>query len=181
MDKKQLQQIIVILPIVLIAGIFGYYKYLLLPLSEKKKALRTELETIKREYEESVVRAARLPKLQGEISMLNQEIADMEKRLPANKDLPNLIRMLSHKLNRYHFTWIRIAPGNQVVRDYYIENTYQIPFKASYHDLALFLSDVGQMERIFSTRFSKLTAVQEGPQGATMVTGDLTFLIYTSK
>ena len=47
MDKKQLQQLIIILPVILIAGIISYYKFLLAPLSEKKKVLSTELENIK--------------------------------------------------------------------------------------------------------------------------------------
>ena len=80
----------------------------------------------------------------------------------------------------YRINWSRLAPGTQTQRDYYVEHTYSIPFRASYHDLARFLSDIGQMERIFATRFSQL-APGESSGGAITVSGDLTFLIYTSK
>ncbi len=180
MDKKQLQKLVIILPIVLIAGIFVYYKYLILPLNAKRDALKTELENIKREYSDSVARAARLPKLQEEIIVLNNEISDIEKRLPKDKDLPNLIRMLSKKMDLHRVTWSKLSPGTQNVKDYYIEHSYTIPFKVSYHDFAEFLSDVGQMERRFATRFSRL-ATTTGNNGITLVMGDLTFLIYTSK
>lgn len=181
MDKKTLQQIIIILPIVLIVGIFAYYKYLLSPLNEKKKALQADLEQIKKDYDESLHRAERLPKLQIEIEVLNQEITEIQKKLPAKKDLPSLIRMLSDKMEHYKISWSKLTPGSQSVKEYYIEHSYIIPFKSSYHDLAMFLADVGQMERIFATRFTKLTNVPPAAGSATTVSGELTFLIYTSK
>lgn len=175
-----MQQLIVMLPMILIAGVFGYYKYLLSPMNEKSKQLRDELEKIKNEYQESARRAARLPQLEKEIAVLNGEITEIEKKLPASKDLPSLIRMLSKKMNAHDIAWQRIVPGSQVVKDYYIEHAYTIPFNTTYHDLAMFLSEVGQMERIFATRFSKLSTITDAKNG-TKVMGELTFLIYTSR
>ena len=180
MDKKQLQQLIIILPIILILGIFAYYKYLLSPLSEKKLVLKTELENIKKEYDESKGRAERLPRLEQEIIVLNQEIVEMQKKLPPTKDVPGLIRLLSKRMEHYNILWKRLAPGVQTSRDYYIEHSYTIPFTSTYHDMARFLSEIGQMERIFATRLATLRPIAD-PQGNVMVSGDLTFLIYTSK
>jgi type IV pilus assembly protein PilO len=139
-----------------------------------------DLENIKKEYRESEGRAARLPKLEQEIAVLNLEIKEIEKKLPPSKDVPNLIRLLSKKMENYNVRWNRIAPGNIVTKDYYIEHSYSIPFTASYHNLALFLSEIGQMERIFATRFSALQASID-PKLGTQVQGELLFLIYTSK
>ena len=180
MDKKQLQQLIIILPIVLIAGIFCYYKYLLSPLSEKKKALKAELENIKKEYDESKGRADRLPKLEQEILVLNQEITEMQKKLPPTKDVPGLIRLLSQRMEAHNISWKKLAPGTQAAREYYVEHSYKIPFSSSYHDLAKFLTEIGQMERIFATRFEALKPAADS-SGMPIVSGELTFLIYTSK
>lgn len=179
-DKKTLQQMIIMMPIILIVGIFGYYKYLLSPFNAKSKLLLGELEQIKKDYRESEARAARLSKLEQEISVLNVEIKAIEKKLPASKDVPNLIRLLSKKMSDNHIIWTRLAPGIETRKEYYIEYTYTIPFQASYHDLAVFLSDIGQMERIFASRFSQLQ-VKEDEKLGLKVQGDLTLLIYTSK
>lgn len=182
MDKKQLQQLIVMLPILLIGGIFGYYKYLLAPLNESSLALHKQLEKIRNEYRESEARAARLPRLEKEIAILNLEIGEIEKKLPPDQDVPDLIRLLSHKMSAYGIVWNRIAPGPQMSKDYYVEHSYTIPFNAEYHRLAAFLTDIGQMERIFATRFTRLTAQQGGdPKAQTKVSGEIQFLIYTSK
>ncbi|OGR57452.1 MAG: hypothetical protein A3I11_03730 [Elusimicrobia bacterium RIFCSPLOWO2_02_FULL_39_32] len=181
MDKKQLQFLIILIPILIIGINFGFYKYLFNPLSERKKILKGELEQIKKEYQESVGRTARLPKLQEEIAVLNQEILEVEKKLPKDKDVPSLIRLLSKKMDSHSIRWTRLAPGNQTSKDYYIEHTYTIPFSASYHNLATFLTEIGQLERIFSSRFSKLSSTVNSKTGENEVSGELTFLIYTSK
>ena len=80
----------------------------------------------------------------------------------------------------YGIRWKRLEPGSQAAREYYIEHSYKIPFTASYHNLAKFMAEVGQMERIFATRISPLRSESIAKEG-TMVTGELFFLIYTSK
>ena len=180
-DKKQLQQLIIILPIILIAGIISYYKFLLAPLNEKKRILNTELENIRQEYETSKGRAMRLKSLEQEIVGLNLEIAEMQKKLPPNKDIPSLIRLLSKRMEHYNIVWKSLNPGTQTAKDYYIEHTYTIPFSATFHDLAKFLVEIGQMERIFATRFTSLTPQIDNQTGVVKVGGTLEFLIYTSK
>lgn len=181
MDKKTMQGLIVGFFILLIGGPVLYYKFLLSPLNSRIKLLKGDLDRIKEEYRQSESRAARLPQLQKEIEFLNREIADTEKKLPASKDLPTLIRVLSKKMDKYDISWQRIVPGNQVPKDYYIEHTYTIPFTCAYHSLAGFLTEIGQMERIFATRFSKLAVTPPKPNTGVQVTGDLTFIIYTSR
>ncbi len=180
MDKKKLQQLIIAFPIILIGSMFAYYKYLFVPLNTRAALLQTELEKIKQEYIESERRAARLPQLQKEIQQLNREISETEKKLPASKDVPNLIRLLSKRMDRHNISWARIAPGQQSVKDYYVEHAYSIPITTTYHNLANFLSEIGQMERIFASRFTKLNIMNNAADGV-MITGELTFLIYTSR
>ncbi len=180
MDKKKMQQLIIAFPIILIGGLFAYYKYLFVPLNSRIKILGGELEKIKQEYIESERRAARLPQLQKEIQQLNREISETEKKLPASKDVPGLIRLLSKRMERHNIQWARIAPGQQAVKDYYVEHAYTIPITTTYHNLASFLSEIGQMERIFATRFNKLNILNSATEGV-MVSGELTFLIYTSR
>ena len=65
-------------------------------------------------------------------------------------------------------------------KEYYIEHSYKIPFIAPYHSLAKFMAEVGQMERIFATKISAIRPEINQKEG-TMVSGDISFLIYTSK
>ena len=113
-----------------------------------------------------------------EIGQLNIEITQIQKRLPLSTDIPFLIRMLSEKMERYKIRWTKLSPGPKNLKTNYVENVYSIPFKCTYHDLAIFLADIGQMERIFSARFTKLTS-QTDPKLGTLISGELTFLIYT--
>ena len=180
MEKKQLQQMLIILPLVFFGGIFAYYKYLFKPLQKKQAVVQRDLENIKREYQESLERTNRLPKLTEEIRVLNSEILEVQKKLPHDKDVPGLIRLLSNRMKYYGVQWKKIEPGKQTAKEYYIEHSYKIPFTARYHNLARFLAEVGQMERIFATQISSLKP-EANAQTGTMVSGEITFLIYTSK
>jgi len=181
MDKKKLQMVIIALPIVLIAGGFIYYKYLLSPLSVQQKKISDELVAIKKEYRLAVGKAARLPVLEQEIKYLGSDISRMEKKLPKNKDVAKLIRMLSKKMDNHNIVWLSLTPGAPSAQAHHVEHSYTIPFTTTYHDLAKFLSEIGQMERIFATRFTALTSTTDSETGATEVSGLLTFLIYTAK
>jgi type IV pilus assembly protein PilO len=179
-NRKQLQALILALPVAAVLGAFVYYKYLVLPLAERHKKILVEIDGIRNEYEQSVGRAARLPRLEQEIRVLNEEIIEMQKKLPKNKDVPGIIRLLSERMRFHGIRWKSLDPGSQSAREYYTEHSYKIPFKASYHTLAKFMTEVGQMERIFATRLSPLQS-ETTPKEGTRVSGDLFFLIYTSK
>lgn len=186
MDKKQLQKILIAIAVLFIGGIYGYYKYLLKPLEAKQAVLDTELDKIKAEFQDAQVRASRLPRLEQEIRVLNSEILEMQKKLPQDKDVPGLIRLLAERMKFYGIQWKRLEPGTQTAKEYYVEHSYKIPFSSKYHSLARFLAEIGQMERIFATRISPLrpeTSSQAGPSAnvSTTLSGDITFLIYTSK
>ncbi|OGR87678.1 MAG: hypothetical protein A3A86_04830 [Elusimicrobia bacterium RIFCSPLOWO2_01_FULL_60_11] len=180
MNRKELQAAIIALPIVAILGTFTYYKYLILPLAARHDKLRSEIEGIRGEYEQSVGRAARLPRLEQEIHVLNDEIVEMQKKLPKDKDVPSIIRLLSDRMQFHGIRWKKLDPGAQSAKEYYIEHSYKIPFSTPFHNLARFMAEVGQMERIFATRISPLKSETNAKDG-TMVSGDLYFLIYTSK
>jgi type IV pilus assembly protein PilO len=180
MNKKQLQASIIALPLIAFLGIFVYYKYLVTPLAASQVKILIELDSIRSEYEQSVGRAARLPRLEQEIQILNEEILDMEKTLPKDKDIPEILRLLSNRMRFYDIQWKKLEPGPQSVKEYHIEHSYKIPFTTSYHTLAKFMAEVGQMERIFATQIVSLKS-ENTPKDGTKVTGDLSFLIYTSK
>ena len=181
MDKKKLQALIIGIPLFLAGFIFVYYKYLLSPLNEKQKVVKDDLATINKQYQDSMGRAARLPQLESEIGQLNVEIAAMQKKLPPNKDVPGLIRMLSRKMDAHNVVWTNLTPGKQTSKDYYIEHTYTIPFTTTYHNLAEFLADIGQMERIFATRFVSISPQIDEKTGIVRLKGEISFLIYTAK
>lgn len=180
LDKAKLQQLIIMMPIILVAGVFCYIKFLSMPLSAKMKTLKNEMDTIKQQYQESQMRVSRLPKLQQEIAQLNLEIQRIEKKLPKDRDVPGLIRLLSKKMDSYHIYWQRLVPGPDNAKEHYVEHLYSIPFHARYHDLAEFLTEMGGMERIFQTRFSQLNILSSEDSGVE-VKGELTLLIYTAK
>lgn len=179
MNKQRLQQLVIMFPILLIGTTFAYFKYLKSPLDARMMTLHTEMEKVKQEYIASQKRISRLPRLENEIFMLNKEIRTIEKKLPNKKDLPGLIRLLSKKLDTYQLSWTQIIPGEEISKQYYYEHIYRIPFSTSYHNLAEFLSSIGQLERIFTTRFNKLTMISG--EDSVQVQGELALHIFTAK
>ena len=101
MDKKKLQQLLIAIPIVLAALVYCYIKYLIKPLAKKEGDVLAEMSKIESEFLESQGRASRLPMLEEEIRMLRMDIEEMQKKLPHDKDVPGLIRLLSERMKFY--------------------------------------------------------------------------------
>ncbi len=176
-----MQNLIVILPVMWVAVIVVYIYYGLLPVNKTIAVKRTELQEIIKQYEEAARSAAKLSIVQQEIQILNHKIQEIEKILPKDAGLPNLIRELTKTMSEHNILWDRLAPSNPSEKDYYREHSYTIPFKSSYHDLAVFLTKVGQNERLFATRYINLGQVKVEKNDTITITGELTFLFYTSK
>ena len=116
MDKKKLQMVIIGLVIFLLGGTFSYFKYLLWPMNARQKVVQEEMKNLKKDYTDAVRKAARLSVLQQEIKLLGEEISKMEKKLPKNKDVAKLIRMLAKKMDDHNISFGITTTTSQTLR-----------------------------------------------------------------
>ena len=147
-----------------LVGAFGfvYLKYFWQPVSERITKAKESIELVEGKINKAKAQAARLPQIQRELVVLNEQAADAEKRLPKTKDLPAVIDTISALSQKHRVSLLSFAPGSQSAKQYFIEVPYTVSAIGSYHDVGRFFSAIALEERIFNVR----NVVFGGPAGA---------------
>ena len=116
----------------------------------KYQDLTAKIETAERQ-------ARRLPALQLEYATLQQDLLSLEKQLPTDKDLPNIIRVITRQALQENLQFVKLAPKPSVHQTYFEIIPFDLQFSGGLHALARFLAALGQQDRIFQAQNVNLT------------------------
>jgi type IV pilus assembly protein PilO len=131
---------------------FVYIKFFWLPISQKKADLADQIEQIDRKISKAQAQASRLHRLQDELSTLNRQAGEAEKRLPKEKSVPDILVSMAGLAQRYHVSIMSFSPGPQKAQTYFIELSYPMTITGTYNDVGRFLAAVALEERIYNVR-----------------------------
>jgi Tfp pilus assembly protein PilO len=150
--SKQQQQYLIAGAVLFVVGAFVYMKFFWLPISQQKADLATQIEEIEKKIKEADAQASRLDRLEAELVTLNQEAEDAEKRLPKEKSVPDILNSLSALAQANRVAIQSFSPGPQKSQQYYIELSYPMTVKGSFHSVGRFLAAIALEERIFNVK-----------------------------
>ena len=178
---KNIQKNLIIL-VVLIAGLgFGYFNYLIAPLNARYKENLSKLDQIESKLADTKKKALELPKLQADMKNLEMEVADLEKMLPKDKDVPSLIRIITKTAQKYQLSVSNITPGALVSQPNYNEIPFQMTMQGTYHSVAYFLDDIGQESRILSVKNINFVSNNPSKDNPSTVNVNCILVAYTFK
>lgn len=169
--SKEQQQYLAVAVLFLGGGGFAYIRYFWLPVSARIAETRTKIEEVEGKIAKAKNQAVRLNKIQKELEELNVAAVEAEKRLPKAQDLPAVIDAVTALSRRYNLTLLTFTPGPSKAQAHFIESTYAVSAKASYHELGRFLAGVALEERIYNVR--NVTYGSPDPDGRMSVTFQL--------
>ena len=155
---KQMQQNLIAVVIFIALFIFAYSKYLIGPLSKKYQEGSEQLAQTETKLAAMKQRAKELPKLQKEMKSLEMEVAELEKRLPKEKGIQQLLRIITQDAQNYRINILSFSPNPVGEKSNYYEIPFKLSVKATYHSLGQFLTDLGQESRIISSRNIDMSA-----------------------
>ncbi len=150
--SKQQQQTLAGGAILFIVGAVLYVKFFWLPIADKQKELADQIEQIDNKIHKAEAQASRLKRLQDELATLNQQAVEAEKRLPKNKDVPEILTDLAHLAEKYHVGVQSFAPGPSKSQQYFVELAYPMTVKGSYHNIGRFFAAIALQTRIFNVK-----------------------------
>jgi len=165
MNKKQ-QQTLVGIIIVIIGLIYVMQSYLVGPLSKSIKEKSDELSRVNAEIQTLKIQSLELPRIRKQLEYLQSEVADLEKFLPREKELPSLLKAITRTASNYQVKILNISPAGTSEKDKYTEHIFNISAQSTYHSLAMFLAEISQGGRIISSRdlnFSPLMSAPPAP------------------
>jgi len=161
---------------------FIFYKYVYGPLGLKLKKVNNELVTKQAKLTVARERANRLGQLKTDYELLKVKVAEAEKKLPREKEIPRLLRDITSAGRKFKIDISDFRPRAEEHQEYYISHPFLITLETNYHNLAYFLAEVGQYERIFHVRNLSLTPIMEKEEKKLKgISADFQLYTYTFK
>ena len=150
--SKQQQQYLGGGAFLLVVGGILYFKFFWLPISQKMSDLSDQIQQIDIKVAKANAQASRLQRLQADLATLNQQAVEAERRLPKTKSVPDVLVTLSSLAQENRVNLQSFSPGPQKSQQYFIELSYPMSVKGSYHNIGRFLAAVALEERIFNVK-----------------------------
>ena len=147
-----------VVAILFVAGLWAYWKYLYNPIKSEIARLDQDLAQKQSQLETTRQAAQELEILEAEFKIIELEALEMEKKLPKTKDLPKLIRDITKIMEKNKLSVTSFAPGRESPKTYFSEIPISLQVTGNFHNIAGFLADIGQYERVINTFDLVLTA-----------------------
>lgn len=154
---KQQQQLIFAIAIMVFGGGYVYWNYMLKPTLEKIKVQEAKYKELADKIEVAQRQARRLPALTHERDQLLVELRALEKQLPKDKDMPNILRTLTKQAMQEDLDFRQLTPKAAIRRDYFEIIPFDLQMTGTLHSLGRFLASLGQEDRIFQAQNVNLT------------------------
>jgi type IV pilus assembly protein PilO len=150
--SKQQQQYLGAGTVLFLVGAGLYVKLFWLPIKDKQQELSDQIAQIETKIAKAEAQASRLTRLQSELATLNQQAVEAEKRLPKDKDVPDVLVTLAKLAEKNRVAIQGFAPGPQKAQQYFTELAYPMSVKGSYHNVGRFFAAVALETRIFNIK-----------------------------
>jgi len=138
--------------LMLVAGLWAFFYYIIAPQNRSIDQKRTTIEETVSKIHDLKRKAQKMEALERENQMLTLELAASEKQLPSKDDIANLLRYVTETAQATGVEIVSFQPNTPSSREYFTELAFNIDMKAGYHSLAQFLNTVNQAERIIAAR-----------------------------
>ncbi|WP_305042486.1 type 4a pilus biogenesis protein PilO [Geoalkalibacter sp.] len=141
----------------------GFYFLVYSAQLEEVARLEREQETLTRRLEENRRIARNLDQVRAEYESLQQQLAKALIELPNEKEIPTLLTNISNLAREQGLEILLFKPMGEINRGFYAEVPVDIRLVGSYHDVAMFFHNVGQLPRIVNiSNLSMESARREG-------------------
>jgi type IV pilus assembly protein PilO len=146
----------VILSVVLAGGAMGLFFFThFLPFgypnqSEKLASLKADYEQKSAELARARTTVADLPRFEAEYEQLHQRWSMAAELLPADRELPTLLRRVTLAAEQTGCMFVAFRPGAAQNQQYYTQMPMQITVTGGYHQIGSFLAELANMRRIIT-------------------------------
>jgi type IV pilus assembly protein PilO len=130
----------------LIAGGFVYATYL--PKSTELAELKETRGRLEAKLQEDQRIADNLPKFRAEFEKMQEKLDLALAELPNQKEIPTLLTNIASLAKDNGLDVLLFKPGGETNKGFYAEVPVQLKLVGSYHEVAMFFYNVGNMSRI---------------------------------
>jgi type IV pilus assembly protein PilO len=179
LSKEQRNQVF-LLVIALVGFPIVWWNYLMKPTLDSIKEKRRDNQEIEEKVETMKRTAARLGALEKEKDTLLAEVSKAEKKLPKQRNIQEVYRVLMEEAEREKVAIGTFTPEQEKAQEYFVEIPFGVSYSGNFHSVAKFLAAMGQQERIMAARNLSMRAAMNAQKGQTM-SGNFTLVAYIFK
>lgn len=179
-DKETLKIVVLGLALAII-GIWGFNTYAYQPLKVKGADLDKKLKEKQMELDETEKIVANLEIKKAEFGKLKEQLAYVVTRLPGKKEMPELIRTITSIGLKNELQISSFSPEGIISKEVYDEVPIRLIANARYHNLGLFLSKIGSLERILIPSQLSLSAAQPTQKDPSTVSAEMVITAFVYK
>jgi Tfp pilus assembly protein PilO len=177
---KKDQQTLIIIIVGFVFFVFVYFSMLLSPTRKKIAEVKNTISKESDRLREAKILEEQLPQLKQETQMLQLQIEQLKQKLPAEPNIPELLKIIGKEAQYHNVKISNITPKeiNTSPKEFN-EVPFSINFVTNYHNLAQFFVFLAQGKRIFATQNLQLN--YSPTQTDLNVSGTCILIAYTLK
>ena len=130
--------------------LFLYLYYFWIPSSKKIDEMKKKVSNMELEIKKAEEISSRYPDLNKKLLELQTQKADIEKKLPKEKNMQDLMKTIKKIADKHSIVINSISPSTTVKDQYFFRITYNISITGSYHNVASFFAEISLQERILN-------------------------------
>lgn len=125
-----------------------YIPFAFQPTAKRIQALRADYEKKSNDLSRARQAVADLPRFQAEFAALHERYELAAELLPADRELPGLLRKVTLAGQQAGVTFQSVRPEPPVAKEHYTELPVHIVVRGGYHQVGQFLAQLANLERI---------------------------------
>jgi type IV pilus assembly protein PilO len=157
MKDPGVRNVLMAVGLIALAG-FLWFDQVYTPLHQEVKRLEEEKDRVEAELLKINALKPQIQRLRQEAAALEGELDSLKNMFPDGKELPRLIRELTSVNRRSNVIVTRFMPKPDVVKEYYIENKYDVAMSGDYHNIGALFSYMANFQLIINLSNMSISA-----------------------
>ena len=133
---------------VCLAVIAGLWFAWLKSVDEELLAEKAREEQLREDYRKKLVQAVNLDALKKQLEQVQQYVTQLERQLPSKAEMDALLSDINQAGLGRSLQFELFRPGQETVKEYYVELPITVRVSGRYHDIGLFAADIANLSRI---------------------------------
>jgi len=146
---------------VCLAVIGGLWFTWLQSVDEELLAEKAREEQLREGYKKKLVQAVNLDALKKQLEQVQQYVTQLERQLPSKAEMDALLSDINQAGVGRSLQFELFRPGQESVKEYYVELPIAVRVSGRYHDIGLFAADVANLSRIVTLNNLSVGPVKE--------------------
>jgi type IV pilus assembly protein PilO len=147
--------------------LFAYYVFILGPRMRRTQDMRAHIDEMQKESDRKVSEASQMQGRQKDVEELDKQLKLAITRLPDEKEIPELLSSVSNLGKDSGLDILVFRQKPEAYQEFYAEVPVEMQVRGGYHQVAVFLDQVGKLDRIVNV--SDLSMKDPKPIEDTMI------------